>query len=140
MKKNYFGWSGVYFIFILHLLLRADIPSFFTAEITSQISKRHLSAWNIWTFSRRFSRNLTPRSPKKYFNSICVLFILIILKKYFTGTRLPRCLISSKTVEISRSKFHEIREKNNAHDVTMTSNTYRFCWNQVLTSKVWSRL
>jgi hypothetical protein len=46
--------SGVYFIFILHLLLRADI-----------ISKRHLSAWNIWAFSRRFSRNLTPRETKK---------------------------------------------------------------------------
>jgi hypothetical protein len=28
---------------------------------------------------RRFSRNLTPRAPKKYLNhSICVLFILII--------------------------------------------------------------
>jgi hypothetical protein len=51
---------------------------YLTAKIASQISKRHLSAWNIWTFSRRFSRNLTPRSPKKYFNSICVLFILII--------------------------------------------------------------
>ena len=64
MKKNYFGWSGVYFIFILHLLLRADTSSFFTANIASQISKRHLSAWNIWRFSRRFSRNVTPRAPK----------------------------------------------------------------------------
>ena len=122
--------------FILHLLLRADIPSFFTAKIASQISKRHLSAWNIWTFSRRFSRNLTPReTPKKlcfiYFNN---------LVKYFSGARLRRCLISLKTVEILRAKFHEIQKTNNAHDVTMTSNTYRFCWKQVLTSKVWSRL
>jgi hypothetical protein len=30
-----------------------------------------------------------------------------------------------KTVEISRAKFHEIQKTNNAHDVTMTSNTYR---------------
>jgi hypothetical protein len=52
---------------------------FLTATIPSQTSKRHLSACNIWTCSRRFSRNLTPRAPKKYFNSSCVLFILIIL-------------------------------------------------------------
>jgi hypothetical protein len=26
---------------------------------------RHLSAWNIWTFSRRFSRNLKPRETQK---------------------------------------------------------------------------
>jgi hypothetical protein len=50
----------------------------FTANIASQTSKRHLIACNIWTFSRRFSRNLTPRAPKKYINSSCVLFILII--------------------------------------------------------------
>jgi hypothetical protein len=42
-------------------------PSFFTGNIASQTSKRHLSACNIWTFSRRFSRNLIPRAPKKYF-------------------------------------------------------------------------
>jgi hypothetical protein len=48
--------------------------------------------------------------------------------------------MSSKTVEISRAKFHEIQKTNNAHDVTMTSNTYPFCWKQVLTSKVWCRL
>jgi hypothetical protein len=47
-------------------LLRADIPSFFTANIASQTSKRHVSACNIWTFSRRFSKNLTLRAPKKY--------------------------------------------------------------------------
>ena len=187
----------------------------------SHISKRHLSAWNIWTFSRRFSRNLTPRETKKILtNSICVLFILIWgrcnlkrsrrtvivlpvykisslkitpsnsgqfsyplpnivsflfrlefrfrlrdfsfnlfpvwqpycwrfwsaivvhihtstinapelrernnLVKYFSGARLRRCLISSKTVEISRAKFHEIQKTNNAHAVIMTSNTYRF--------------
>jgi hypothetical protein len=39
--------QGVYFIFILHLYITADIPSFFTTKIASQISKRHLSAWNI---------------------------------------------------------------------------------------------
>jgi hypothetical protein len=37
---------------------------FFTANIASQTSKRHLSACNIWTFSRRFSRNIAPRAPK----------------------------------------------------------------------------
>jgi hypothetical protein len=68
--------------------------------------------------------------------SICVLFILIIWYNIFSGARLRRCLISSKTDEISRAKFHEIQKTNNAHGVTMTSNTYRFCWKQVLTSKV----
>jgi hypothetical protein len=62
----------------VYAFCHVHIPSFFTATITSQTSKRHLSACNIWTFSRRFSRNLTPRAPKKYFNSSCVLFILII--------------------------------------------------------------
>ena len=37
-----------------------------TAKIASQTSKRHLSAYNICTFSSGFSRNLTPRAPKKY--------------------------------------------------------------------------
>jgi hypothetical protein len=41
-----------------------------------------------------------------------------------SGARLRRCLISSKTVEISRAKFHEIQKTNNAHDITMTSNTF----------------
>jgi hypothetical protein len=52
--------------FILHLYITVTCrqPSFFTAKIASQISKRHLSAWNISIFSRRFSRNLTPRAPK----------------------------------------------------------------------------
>jgi hypothetical protein len=40
MKKNYFGWSGVYFIFILHLLLRADIPSLLLKWIKLVWSKR----------------------------------------------------------------------------------------------------
>ena len=58
-----------------------------------------------------------------------------------SGARLRRWLISSKTVEISWAKFHEIQKTNNApDDVTMTSNTYRFCWKQVLKSKVWCRL
>ena len=68
MKKNYFGWSGVYFIFILHLYITVTCLHtivFVTAKIASQISKRHLSASNIWTFFRRFSRNLTPRETKK---------------------------------------------------------------------------
>jgi hypothetical protein len=56
--------------------------------------------------------------------------------KILSGARLRRCLISSKIVEISRAKFHEIQKTNNAHDVTMTSNTYRFCWKQVLTSLI----
>jgi hypothetical protein len=50
------------------------------------------------------------------------------LVKYFSGARLRRCLISLKTVEILRAKFHEIQKTNNSHDVTMTSNTYRFCF------------
>jgi hypothetical protein len=139
MKKT-FGWSGVYFIFMLYNCYVPTIPSFFTAKIASQTSKRHLSACNIWTFSRRFSRNLTPRAPKKYFKQYLCFIYFNNLVKYFSGARLRRCLISLKTVEISRAKFHEIQKTNNAHDVTMTSNTYRFCWKQVLTSKLWCRL
>ena len=75
INENYFGWSGVYFIFMLYNYYVPTYHRFLTATIASQTSKRHLSACNIWTFSRRFSRNLTPRAPK---NSSCVLFILII--------------------------------------------------------------
>jgi hypothetical protein len=62
------------------------------------------------------------------------------LVKHVSGARLWRCLICSKTVAISLAKFHEIQKTNNAHYVTMTSNTYRFCWKQALTSKIWCRL
>ena len=140
MKKKYFGWSGVYFIFILHLYITVTCRHtctivFYGKDCFSNI-KRHRSTWNIWTFSRRFSRNLTPRETKK---KLCFIY-LNNLVKYFSGARLRRCLISSKTVEKTRAKFHEIRKTNNTHDVTMASNTYRFCWKQVLASKVWCRL
>ena len=67
MKKNYFGWSVVYFIFYLTFVYNCYVPTYhrFLRQIASQISKRHLSAWNIWIFPRRFSRNLTPRETKK---------------------------------------------------------------------------
>jgi 4-hydroxybenzoate polyprenyltransferase len=54
LKKKYFGWSGVYFIFMLYSCYVPTYHRFFTATIPSQTSKRHLSACNIWTFSRRF--------------------------------------------------------------------------------------
>jgi hypothetical protein len=95
---------------------------------------------SIWTFSRCFSRNLTPREAKIILQQFLCFIYFNNLVKYFFGPRLRRCLISSKTVQISRAKFHEIQKTNNAYDVTMTSNAYRFCWKQVLTSKVWSRL
>jgi hypothetical protein len=114
------------FYFYVTFVYNCYVPTyhrFFTAKIASQISKRHLSAWNILTFSRRFSRNLTPREPKKYY--LCFIYFNNLVK-YFSGARLRRCLISSKTVEISREKFHEIRKTNNAHDVTMTSKRIDF--------------
>jgi hypothetical protein len=66
MRKKLFWMKWCLFYFYLTLyhytsyILR--IPSFFTAKIASQISKRHLSAWNIWTFSRR--------APEKYFTRL----------------------------------------------------------------------
>ena len=61
-----------------------------------------------------------------------------------SGARLRRCLISSKTVEISRAKFHKIQKTNNAHDVTMPSNAYRFSWKvvivKVMTAKLLSKV
>ena len=130
------------FYFYLTFVYNCYVPTyhrFFTAKIASQISKRHLSAWNIWTFSRRFSRNLTPRETKKILLQYLCFIYFNNLVKYFSGARLWRCLISSKPVQISRAKFHEIQKPNN-DEVTMTWNSYRFCWKQVLTSKVWSRL
>ena len=103
---------------------------------------------NIKTSSKRLEYlNIFPSIFKKFNTSwnqkknqyLCFIYFNNLVK-YFSGARLRRCLISSKTVKISRAKFHEIQNTNNAHDVTMTSNTYRFCWKQVLTSKVWSRL
>ena len=138
-EKKLFWMKWCLFYFILHLYITV-MPSFFTAKIASQISKRHLSAWNIWTFSRRFSRNLTPRETKKLLLQYLCFIYFNKLVKYFSGARMRRCLISSKPVQISRPKFHEIQKTINAHDVTMTSNSYRFCWKQVLTSKVWSCL
>jgi hypothetical protein len=67
------------FHFYVIELLRDDIPLFLTANIASQTSKRHLSAFNIWKFSRRFSRNLTPRAPS---NTLTVVFLFY--RRYHT--------------------------------------------------------
>jgi uncharacterized membrane protein len=66
----------VFILFLCYITVTCRHTIVFTANIASQTSKLHLSACNIWTFSRRFSRNLTPRASKKYFNSTgsCVLF------------------------------------------------------------------
>ena len=73
----------VFILFLCYITVTCRYTIVFTANIASPTSKRHLSACNIWTFSRRFSRNLTPRAPKKYFNSSCVLFIFNNLVKYY---------------------------------------------------------
>ena len=143
MKKKYFGWSGVYFISILHLYITVTCRHtivFYGKDCCSNIktSSKRLEYFNIFpSFFKKFNTSWNPKNTLTVF----VLFIYFNnLVKYFSGARLRRCLISSKTVQISRAKFHEIQKTNNAHDITMTSNTYRFCWKQVLTSKVWSRL
>jgi hypothetical protein len=57
---------------------------YYRRKIASQISKRHLSVWNIWTFFRRFSRNLTPRETKK--NTLTVfVFVSNKLDTYLTS-------------------------------------------------------
>ena len=133
MKKNYF-------IFILHLYITV------TCRHTIVLYGKDCFT-NIKTSSKRLEYlNILPSFFKKFntsWNQKNTLFIQYLcfiyfnnLVNYFSGARLRRCLISSKTVQISREKFHEIQKTNNA----MTSNTYRFCWKQVLTSTVWSRL
>ena len=137
MKKNYFGWSGVYFIFVLHLYITV------TCWHTIVFYGKHCFS-NIKTSSKRLEYlNIFPSFFKKFNTSwnqyLCFIYFNNLVK-YLSVARLRRCLISSKTVEISWAKFQEIQKTNNAHDVTMTSNTFRFCWKQVLTSKVWCRL
>ena len=138
MKKNYFGWNGVYFIFMLYNCYVPTYHRFYGKDCFSNIktSSKRLEYLNI--FPSIFKKFNTSWNQKK--NQYLCFIYFNNLVKYFSGARLRRCLISSKTVKISRAKFHEIQNTNNAHDVTMTSNTYRFCWKQVLTSKVWSRL
>jgi hypothetical protein len=117
MKKKLFWMKWCLFYFYLIYLLRADIPSFFTAKIASQTSKRHLSACNIWRFPRLFFKKFKTSCTKQILCFICFNNLV----KYFSGARLRRCLISSKTVEISLAKFHEIQKTNNAHDVKYVS-------------------
>ena len=138
MKKKYFGWSGVYFILILHLYITVTCRHtivFYGKDCFSNIKTSSKRLEYLKIFPSFFKKFNTSWNQKKmcfiYFNN---------LVKYFSRARLRRCLIFSKTVQISPAKFHEIQKTNNAHDVTMTSKTYRFCWKQVLTSKVWSRL
>jgi hypothetical protein len=64
MKKTILD-EVVFILFLCYICIY--LPTchrFFTAKIASQISKPHLSAWNISTCSRRFSRNLAPREAK----------------------------------------------------------------------------
>ena len=138
MKFFYFGWSGVYFIVILHLYITVTCRHTCTIVFygkdcfsNNKTSSKCLEYLNIFpSFFKKFNTSWN-QFFFIYFNN---------LVKYFSAARLWRCLIYSKTVQISRAIFNEIQKTNNAHDVTMTSNTYRFCWKQVLTSKVWSRL
>ena len=105
MKKNYFGWSGVYFISILHLYITVTCRHtivFYGKDCFSNIKtlSKRLEYLNIF---RRFSRNLTPRETKKIFQQYMYLCFIYLNKlvKYFSGARLRRCLISSKTVQNS---------------------------------------
>jgi hypothetical protein len=80
MKKNYFGWSGVYFIFILHLYITVTCRHtivFYGKHCFSNIktSSKRLEYLNIFP---SFFKKCNTSCTKKYFNSICVLFILII--------------------------------------------------------------
>ena len=73
MKKIYFGWSGVYLIFILY-----NIPSFFYGKeclLNTKTSSKRLEYLNIFP---SFFKKFTTYCTEKYFKSICVLFILII--------------------------------------------------------------
>ena len=128
-----YGWSGVYFIFILHLYITVTCRHtivFYGKHCFSNIKTEYLNIFP--SFFKKFNTSWNQKNT--------VFYLFNNLVKYVSGARLRRCLASSKTVEISRTKFHEIQKTNSAHDVTMTSNTYRFCWKQVLTSKVWCRL
>ena len=137
-EKKLFWMKWCLFYFYLTFVYNCYVPTyhrFYGKDCFSNIktSSKRLEYLNIFpSFFKKFNTSCTKTILQQY---LCFIYFNI-LAKYFSGARLLRCLISSKTVEISRSKFHEIQKTNNAHDVTMTSNTYRFCWKQVLTSKV----
>ena len=119
MNFFYIGWSGVYFIFILHLYITVTCRHtivFYGKECFSKIktSSKRLEYFNIFpSFFKKFNTSWNQ-------SNTLTLFVFIHfnnLVKYFSGARLRRCLISSKTVQILRAKFHEIQKTNNAHDV-----------------------
>ena len=140
MKKILFWmkWCLFYFYLTFTVTCRHTIV-FYGRDYFSNIktSSKRLEYLNIFSsFFKKFNTSWNQKILSQY---LCFIYFNNLVK-YFSGARLRRCLISLKTVQISRAKFHEIQKTNDAHDVTMTSNTYRFCWKQVLTSKVWSRL
>ena len=133
MKKKLFWMKWCLFYCYLTFVYNCHTIVFYGKYCFSNIktSSKRLEYLNIFpSFFKKFNTSWNQKNTLTFNN----------LLKYFSGARLRRCLISSKPVQISRAKFHEIQKTNNAHDVTMTSNSYRFCWKQVLTSTVWSRL
>ena len=124
----------MFVLFFSYIILRADIPSFFTAKKTNilvlkprnVILKALLIFEQFPSFVFKEIQYFRSRAPKITLQYLCFIYLNNNLFKYFSGARLRRCLVSSKTVEIS-AKFHEIQKTNHAHDFTMTSNTYRFC-------------
>jgi hypothetical protein len=130
---SYFYLTFVYNCYCRHTIV------FYGKDCFSNIktSSKRLKYLNILpSFFKKFN---TSWNQKNTLTVLCFIYFNNLVK-YFSGARLRRCLISSKSVEISREKYHDIHKTNKAHDVTMTSNTHQFCWEQVLTSKVWCRL
>jgi hypothetical protein len=139
MKKNYFGWSGIYFIFMLYMM------SLWRHE-------RYLFSvfrWILPAIFRRFSKKLSTsvvvhqtifyqiiEINKKKLVSRGVKFLekrrenVQIFQALRWRFDIWEAIIYSKTVQISRAIFNEIQKTNNAHDVTITSNTYRTVGNK----------
>ena len=100
-------------------------------------SSKSLEYLNIFpSFFKIFNTSWNQKILQQY---LCFIYFNNLVTYFFWNTT-AEVLNFFENVEMSRAKFQEIQKTNNAHEVTMTSNTYRFCWKQVLTSKVWCRL
>jgi hypothetical protein len=111
------------FIFILHLYITVTCRHtivFYDKDCFSNIktSSKRLEYLNILpSFFKKFNTSWNQKNTL-FIQYLCFIYFNNLVK-YFSGARLRRCLISSKTVQISRAKFHEIQKTNNAHDVTI---------------------
>jgi hypothetical protein len=88
--------------------------------VSNKIDTYLTSLWRHRRYLFSVFREILPaifgRFSKKLSTSDLCFIYFNNLVKYFSGARLRRCLMSSKIVQISRAKFHEIQKTNNADE------------------------